>query len=463
MSIRNSHRAMSGATADDPPVGDDLHERPVELLRQLVRFDTTNPPGDERACVEWIADVLDAYGVASETFAAEPDRPNLLARYPGGDGPALMLYGHVDVVPTTGQEWTHPPFAGVVEDDFVWGRGTLDMKGGVAMLLAGFLRTVHEERELPGDLVLCVVSDEEGGGDVGAAYLVEEHAEQFADVEYALGEFGGFSMALGGERFYPIQVNEKQICWLQATFTGPAGHGSLPHHGGAMAKLGAALAALDGTRLPVRVTPPVEAMVSAIADELPAPVDEQLAALLDPDRTDAVLDELGEDGAMFDALLHNTVNPTIVRGGDKENVVPGTVELTLDARLVPGSEPDDVIDELRAVVGDDVEFEVVRYEPGPPAADMALFDTLAGVLRDADPAGRPVPLLLSGGSDGRHFARLGIQSYGFTPMRLPEDFAFMDLLHAADERIPVEAVEFGADAVTEAVRRYEGEGGTADS
>lgn len=448
-----------------PPVTDDLHERPVELLQHLVRFDTTNPPGNERACIEWVGDLLDAYGVDYETFAADPDRPNLVARIEsdgtGDDGasstaPGLMLYGHVDVVPTTGQEWTHPPFDAVVEDGFVWGRGTLDMKGGVAMLLAAFLRVAAEDVDLAGDLVLCVLSDEEAGGDEGARFVVDEHPGQFDGVAYALGEFGGFSMDVAGKRFYPIQVAEKQVCWLKLTFTGQGGHGSFPNDDDPMARMARAVDALDGSRLPVHVTPPAREMISAIAAELSPPQSWALRSLLRPALTDRVIDRIGEDAETFDAILHHTVNTTVVEGGDKENVVPAEVALTLDVRVLPGFHADDAIAEIRDVVGDGPEIEVIRFDPGPPEPDMALFDHLAGVLERSEPDAVAVPFVLPGGSDARTFADLGIQSYGFTPMRLPPDFAFTDLIHAADERIPVDSVEWGTERVFEAVNGYDG-------
>ncbi len=446
-------------SSPDPPVADDLHERPVELLQHLVRFDTTNPPGDERPCVEWVADVLAAYGVESDLVARDPERPNLVARLPGGDAPPLLLYGHVDVVPTTGQDWTHPPFEGRVADGSVWGRGTLDMKGGVAMLLSAFLRAAATDADLAGDLVLCLLADEEDGGDDGAAFVVSEHPDLVADAEYALGEFGGFTMDLAGQQFYPVQVAEKQVCWLELTFTGPAGHGSLPSTDDAMARMGRAVAALDDATLPVHVTPPARRMFSAVAEELSPPASWVVRGLLRPPLTRpllGLLDRLGEDTDTLAALLRNTVNATVVRGGGKENVVPETVTLSLDVRLLPGFGPDDAVREVRAVVGDGPEIEVVRYGEGPPAAEMGQFDLLAGVLEDADPDGAVVPLLLSGASDARHFSDIGIQTYGFTPMQLPDDFDFTERIHAADERIPVEAVEWGSERVFEAVARYEG-------
>lgn len=440
--------------AEEAEVATDLHERPVDLLQELIRFETVNPPGNERACIEWIADILDVYDIDSETYATDPDRPNLLARIPGGDAPPLLLYGHVDVVPVTDQEWTHDPFAGVVEDGFVWGRGALDMKSGVAMLLATFLRFAVADDPPAGDLLFLAVSDEESGGDDGLRFLVEEHPELFADVEYALGEFGGFSFEFGGIETYPIQTNEKQVCWLEATFRGESGHASLPTAGTAVGKMARFLAALDGERLPVHITVTAEAMINAIADALD---DEEQAvmyrALLDPDQTDAVLDAMGPEGRMLDAILHNTVNATMVHGGDKENVVPEEVTVFMDCRLVPGQEPPDVIAEIEAVTGvDDVDFEVIRFDHGPPEADLGLFDDLAAVLEDATD-GVAIPLLMFGATDGRHLAAVDVQSYGFIPMQLG-DLPFLGLVHSGDERIPVEAVDWGTERLVEAVRRY---------
>lgn len=434
-----------------PPVTDDIHERPVELLQHLVRFDTTNPPGAERDCVEWVGDLLDAYGVDYDLYADDADRPNLVARLEGGDAPGLMLYGHVDVVPTNDDAWTHPPFSGVVEDGFLWGRGSLDMKGGVAMLTAAFLRAAHEDVDLGGDLVLCILSDEEAGGDKGARYMVENHPEEFAGVEYALGEFGGFSVDLAGRRFYPIQIAEKQVCWLELTFHGKGGHGSFPTDGDAMAKMARAVDALDGTRLPVHATPETRKMFGAFASELPLSHSLYLRALVYTPFTDLLLRLGGDEVRMLDALLHNTVNTTVVSGGSKENVVPDEVSLTLDVRVLPGYDETDAIREIRRVVGDDVDIDVIRFEPASPEADMAYFDHLAGVLEDADPGSKAVPLVMPGGTDGRIFADLGIQSYGFTPMQLPADFDFAELVHTADERIPVETVGWGTDRVYDAV------------
>jgi acetylornithine deacetylase/succinyl-diaminopimelate desuccinylase-like protein len=426
----------------------------VELLQELIRFDTTNPPGDEGDCIGFVQRQLEEAGCETQIYASDPARPNLVSRLPGGDAPPLLLYGHVDVVTTAGQAWTHPPFEGRLEDGYVWGRGALDMKGGVAMLVQAFLRAKREEATLPGDLVLVVLADEENGGDLGAKFLVEEQPQLFAGIRYAIGEFGGFSLPIAGKRFYPIQVAEKQICWLKATIRGPGGHGALVQRGGTVARLGKLLRDLDRKRLPVHVTPVVREFVERMAAELPRKEATVLRSLLKPRLTDGALRLLGDRAATIEPMLRNTVNATIIRGGAKINVVPSEIALELDGRALPGFSPDDVIGELQTVVGDDIELELVRHDPGPAAPDLGLFEVLAGVIRELDPEGIPVPLLQIGVTDGRFFSQAGVQTYGFLPMRLPQDFAFTRLIHAADERIPVDALEFGAEAVWRAVQRF---------
>jgi acetylornithine deacetylase/succinyl-diaminopimelate desuccinylase-like protein len=298
------------------------------------------------------------------------------------------------------------------------------------------------------------LSDEESGGDYGAKYLVEGHAGLFDGVRYALGEFGGFSLYVGRRTFYPIEVAEKQLCFLRAVLRGPGGHGALPLRGGAMAKLARLLSRLDRRRLPVHVTPTVRRFFETMAAAAPFPARTILRGLLNPRLSDRMLDLLGSKGRAFDPMLHNTVNATIVRGGEKINVIPSEVTLELDGRLLPGYIPADMIAELRRLVGNEVEFEVMRYDPGPSEPDMVLFDTLAGILREADPDGVPVPLLIPAITDARFFSRLGIQTYGFLPLRLPPGFDFTRLVHAADERVPVEAVEFGAEALFRTLRTF---------
>jgi acetylornithine deacetylase/succinyl-diaminopimelate desuccinylase-like protein len=427
---------------------------PVELLQQLIRFDTTNPPGNEAACVEFVRGLLEEGGCETELYAKDPARPNLVSRLRGGSSAPLLLQGHVDVVTTAGQDWKRPPFAGELVDGEVWGRGAVDMKGAVAMYVSAFLRAARCELELPGDVILVVLSDEENGGDFGAKFLVEEHPQLFDGVHYALGEAGGISQVIAGKRFYPIQLGEKQICWLKATVRGPGGHGAMIHRGGTMARLARMLRDLDRKRMPIHVTPIVQEMIETIAAHMPRPKRDLVLALLKPAVADRVLPRLGPKMRPIETLLRNTVNATIVRGGEKVNVIPAQIDLELDGRVLPGFTPDDLIGELHDLVGDEIEIELVRHDAGPAEPDLALFDMLAGVLRELDPEGIPMPLLQGGVTDARFFAQLGIQTYGFMPMHLPDDFPILKIVHAADERIPADALDFGTEAVSRALQRF---------
>jgi acetylornithine deacetylase/succinyl-diaminopimelate desuccinylase-like protein len=363
-------------------------------------------------------------------------------------------------VTTANQDWEHPPFAAELDDGWVWGRGALDMKGGVAMMLAAILAARAEGLEPAGDVIFCALADEENFSGFGARFLVEQHRELFDGVQYAIGEFGGFTLYSGNRRFYPIQVAEKQLCTVKLTVRGPGGHGAMPVHGGAMAKLGRILRKLDERRLPVHVTPVVRAMCRTLASEMGPAGRAFFRVLLTPALTDRVLDLIGERGATFEPLLHNTVSPTVLRASEKVNVIPSEVSLRLDGRLLPGLGPDDMLRELRGVVGGDVGLEVVRYEAAPAEPDMALFSMLGDVLRELDPGGAPMPLLMAGVTDGRIFAQLGIQTYGFLPLKLPPGFDFWKTVHAANERVPAEAVEFGAEALHRALEAYPGEAPT---
>lgn len=428
---------------------------PDLLLQNLIRFDTTNPPGNEIGCIQYIQSLLAEADIPATLLTRTENRPNLIARLAGrGQAPPLLLTGHVDVVTTANQQWEQPPFSANLVDGYIWGRGALDMKGGVAMMLTAFLRAKARGLAPAGDLLLAIVADEEAGGNDGAKFLVNEHADLFQGVRYAIGEFGGFAMTVAGQRFYPIMVAEKQICWIKGVVRGPAGHASRPIRGGAMAKLAHVLQKLDRNRLPVHITPAVEEMVKAMAAALPPTIANLLMGLLKPEQTDKLLDNLGETAGMFDAVMHNTVSPTIVYGGDKINVIPSQITLEMDGRVLPGQQAEDLLAELGQLVGDEIELEIVRFDPGPPSANMDWFEALAQVIREADPAGMPIPYVLSGVTDARHFARLGIQTYGFLPMNLPPHFNFGSTIHAPNERIPAGTVAFGADCVYRAIEQY---------
>jgi acetylornithine deacetylase/succinyl-diaminopimelate desuccinylase-like protein len=438
------------ATTNSP-----IYRRPAELLQNLIRFDTTNPPGNELACIEYINGLLKEAGIETTLVSKSPNRPNLIARLKGeGKAPPLMLYGHVDVVTTAGQQWTHPPFEGRSVDGYIWGRGALDMKSGVAMLLAAFLRAREENPKLPGDVIFCAVADEEAGGDFGSRFLVDEHAALFKDVKYAFGEFGGFNMNMGGKRMYPIMVAEKQCCWMKVTFRGKGGHGSMPVHRQAMAKLARALNLLDQKRLPYHLTPAVNLMLTSIADALGGVTGLVIRRMTSPLLAESVLRALGERGEIFAPLLHNTISPTMLKASDKVNVIPSEVSIGMDGRLLPGFTPRNMENEMHALLGKDFEIELLEHDPGPSAPDMGLFDTLCEVIKESDPQGIAVPYVLSGVTDARFFTKLGIQTYGFTPLQLPDDFSFIGTIHAADERVPVKALEFGVQAIYKALQSF---------
>jgi acetylornithine deacetylase/succinyl-diaminopimelate desuccinylase-like protein len=425
----------------------------VGLLQELIRFDTTNPPGNEEACVAYLEALLHAHGIESERFERTPGRPNLVARHTGTNGgPPLLLYGHVDVVTTAGQRWTRPAFGGELADGYVWGRGALDMKGGVAMCVAAFLAAHEAGSATP--LALLVLSDEENGGDEGARFVAEHHAGALGGAKHALGEFGGATMWIAGRRFYPIQVAEKQMCWLRAHVRGPAGHGALGVKRSAMRKLGDLLRALDRRQPPVHVIPLVREWIEQMATALPLPHALVLRRLLDPKTADLAVRALGPRGRTLSRVIRNTVSPTIVHGGDKINVIPSEIELQLDGRLLPGFMPDDLIEELHDIVGEDVDFELVRHDPGPPDPDLSFYEPLAQILRELDPGSVPVPMLQPGVTDARFLSRAGVQTYGWLPLRLPEGFEATALIHNADERVPAEAITFGVEAIGRAIERY---------
>jgi acetylornithine deacetylase/succinyl-diaminopimelate desuccinylase-like protein len=328
------------------------------------------------------------------------------------------------------------------------------MKGGVAMMMDAFMRAHIEGSQLPGDVILALVTDEEAGGHTGAAWLTDAHPELFEGVCYALGEFGGFSKTYRGRKFYMVQVAEKQGCRVEAIARGPGGHGSLVHHDTAPTRMAEFLVKLDRTSLPFHIHPVTRMMVEAMSSSLPLPDSAFLKLLLNPAFTGSMLRRMGSIGKEMEPLFRHTANATIINGGEKANVIPSEVTAKLDCRMLPGYDSGDLLGELQAVAGRDIEFRAVNFQPKPWIFNMGLFDTLAGIISEQDPGGVSVPMLMPAGTDGRHFARLGIQTYGWMPMNLPADFDFLKTIHAANERVPVSALEFGAEALNRLLQRF---------
>jgi acetylornithine deacetylase/succinyl-diaminopimelate desuccinylase-like protein len=433
----------------------------VELLRALVRFDTTNPPGDEAECIAFLADSLRGSGVEPEVLSPAPGRANLVARLPGGDGGAapLLLNGHVDVVAAEAGRWRHPPFAGEVHDGAIWGRGTVDMKHMVAMSVATVALLARLGLPLRRDLKLAAVADEEAGCAAGSAWLVDHHPDKVR-AGHALGEVGGATLYLGGRPFYPVQVAEKGIAWLRATASGATGHGSIPRGDNAVVRLSAFLALVGRRRLPLHPSPELRRFLEALGGVAGRRGRVALPLLLHPRWSNLALRRGVRDpgtARLLSALLRNTASPTVVHAGHKVNVIPGRAEAELDGRIAVGSSEAELLAELRALAGPGIELELLAPSRPPtvsPAGDE-LFATLAAVVADHHPGAVAVPSVTPGFTDAKFWSALGTACYGFTPIRLePTDPDFPAMFHGDDERIPVAGLQAGLRMLADAVARH---------
>ncbi|WP_106248434.1 M20/M25/M40 family metallo-hydrolase [Allonocardiopsis opalescens] len=417
----------------------------VDLCRELIRIDTSNPgdhsgPG-ERVAAEYVAAKLDEVGLATQIFESHPRRTSVVARMEGEDPsrPPLLLHGHLDVVPADAADWSRDPFGGEIADGCVWGRGAVDMKDMDAMILAMVRERMRTGRRPPRDIVLAFLADEEAGGYFGAKWLVDHHPELFADCTEAVGEVGGFSFTVRDDlRLYLIETAEKGIAWMRLTATGTAGHGSMVNDDNAVTELAEAVARLGRHRFPLRLTKTVRAFLEEVCDAF--------GIEFDPDDEEAVAEtvaRLGPIATMIGATLRNSVNPTMLRAGYKTNVIPQTATAEVDGRFLPGLE-----DEYFATIDELLGPKVTRdSERQLPAVETdfsgALVAAMADALKAEDPAARAVPYCLSGGTDAKAFAELGIKGYGFAPLKLPPELNFAGMFHGIDERVPVDGLQFG--------------------
>jgi acetylornithine deacetylase/succinyl-diaminopimelate desuccinylase-like protein len=410
----------------------------VQILSDLLRIDTTNPGKPERPAAELVAGLLDAVGVHCEIFEGEPGRSNVIARIEGAnpDRPALLVHGHLDVVPAEAADWRVHPFSGDIVDGCIWGRGAIDMKDMVAMVLAVVREWAREGRRPERDIVLAFLADEEMGSFTGARWLGVHHPELFADCSEAISEVGGFSVPLNdGARAYMVQTAEKGLVWLRLTANGSAGHASLEHRDNAITALSSALSRIGSHSFPVHARPEVMTLLRELE-----PV---VGRSLEPDEADEWLPLLGGLSRMVGASLRNSANPTRFDAGYKNNVVPATAEATIDARFLPGYE-DELMTDLGRLVGDDIDLEVmVHGQAVETTYEGALVDAMCEALRAEDPHALPVPYLLTGGTDAKVFAPMGIRCFGFAPLLLPDEVDFTSMFHGVDERVPISSVQFG--------------------
>jgi acetylornithine deacetylase/succinyl-diaminopimelate desuccinylase-like protein len=436
-------------------------EAVVELLAALLRFDTTNPPGDEAECAAFLADHLRGLGVEPEVLSPAPGRANLVARLPGGDGGAapLLLNGHLDVVAAEADRWRHPPFAGEVHDGMLWGRGAIDMKQMVAMsvVVVGLLARLGVP--LRRELKLAAVADEENGCAAGSAYLVDHHPDRVR-AGHALGEVGGATHYLGGRPFYPVQVAEKGIAWLRAVASGVPGHGSIPRDDNAVVRMSEFLARVGRRRLPLHASPEVRRFLETLGAVRGGAARTALPLLLRRGWSPVLLRQGVRDpetARVLSAVLRNTVTPTVVHAGHKVNVIPGRAEAELDGRIAVGSSEAELLAELRALAGPGIEFEPLApsHPPTVSPAGGELFDVLAEVVAEHHPGAVAVPFVMPAFTDAKFWSRLGTACYGFAPIRLePDDPAFASLFHADDERVPVAGLKAGLRMLADAVARH---------
>ncbi len=425
------------------PTGPTATDEVVELCRDLLRIDTSNT-GDnatsagERLAAEYVADKLAEVGVPVELRESAPGRTSLVARIPGTDPTrdALLVHGHLDVVPADASEWSVHPFSGEISDGYLWGRGAIDMKDFDAMVLAVIRQWQRTGVRPPRDLVLAFTADEEAGGEYGAHFLVERHPDLFEGCTEAIGEVGGFSYSVSDDlRLYLIETAEKGIDWLRLHTRGRPGHGSMMHDDNAVTALAEAVARVGRHRFPTVITPTVRVFLEEVS--------ELLGIELDPDDPEATIGKLGPIANIIGATIRNTANPTRLTAGYKDNVIPGRASATIDCRSLPG-QSEALLEQLRQVIGPEIEVEYIQRQPALETDfDGALVDAMAAALRAEDPGARPVPYMLSGGTDAKAFNTLGIRCFGFAPLRLPADLNFSALFHGIDERVPVDGLQFG--------------------
>ncbi len=433
----------------------------VEHLRALLRLDTTNPPGREGRVAAYLAGVLDREGIAYEIVEAEPGRGRgmLVARLSAGDGrpeDGLLLSAHMDVVPAAPGDWTHPPFRGVEADGYLWGRGAVDMKHMLAQSLAAMVAAKRRGWNLKRDLVFAAVADEEEGCEKGSLWLARNRPDLIR-ARYCLTEVGGFTLDVGGRTLVPVGVGTKGFAWVRVRARGEPGHGSLWDPACATARLLRALSRIRDGVVETRLNGPGAAFLAAVADCLPFPQSLAVRGLTFESLAPRILKALPdpEQARYFRAITHDTAAVTVLRAGDKENVLPAVAEAVVDVRVLPGRPVCEVVAVLHALLGDEVEVEVLKSaESTETPWPTPLWDTIRDVVEESRPGARVVPYLVSGFTDAIAYAPLGIATYGFAPVALPPDLRFARLFHGVDERIPVDGFRWGLQALVEVVRRY---------
>jgi acetylornithine deacetylase/succinyl-diaminopimelate desuccinylase-like protein len=428
-------------------------------FKALLRIDTTNPPGNERAATAYLARVLDQEGVPYQVLESEPTRASLVARLTGsGRRKPLLLNAHLDVVPVERERWSHDPFGAEEHDGCVWGRGAIDMKNMVAMSLMTIVLLKRAGVPLDRDVIFAAVADEEAGSKHGARFLVEEHPE-LVRAEYVLNEIGAYTFYVGDAIFYPIQVAEKGICWFELTAEGTAGHGSMPRPDNAVVRIARAVEALGRVRLPFHAVPVVESFVRGLVERASPLARRAAPFLVKPAFARTLLNVVRrrdpEQAIALEALLRNTASPTVLSGGRKVNVIPSSASVLVDGRVLPGQTIDDFLAEIQRVVGDDLKVRVLEQHEGQVfRTDTPLFEAIGRSIERHHPGAVAVPFMIPGFTDSHAYAKLGATCYGFSPVKMPRGMNFTAMYHAHDERIPVDGFVWGMRVLVDLVHEF---------
>jgi len=427
-------------------------------LCDLVRFDTTNPPGNELPAVEYLRDVLAGEGFEPTVLESAPNRGQLIVRMKGtGESPPLLLISHLDVVPVERDKWERDPFGGEVVDGVIWGRGTIDTKELTAMQLMVLLLLQRQGFTPKRDIIMAATADEEAGGKAGVGWLVENHWP-LIEAEYAINEGGGFGLDLGGRRVYIIQTAEKGVCWMKLRATGKPGHASTPRGDNAVVHLTEALTRISHAKLPQHRTATVEAFIKGLAKTQKFPASVLLPLVLNPLLEPLLLKQISANemlGPMMRAMLHNTATPTVLQAGQKTNVIPSEATAEVDGRLLPGQRPEDLLAELRPYLGDKVEVEfLTTSQPCEVDYHTPLYELCERVLQEFDPGCAAVPFLITGSTDGRYLAQRGVKVYGFAPLQQEPGQSLWEMIHGHNERLSVKNLAFGTRVLYEVVRRF---------
>lgn len=440
-------------------------EEVTGLLGDLIKINTTNPPGNETAAAKYLAESLEKEGFKCEVFESAPGRGSVVTRIKGkGKKPSLLLLSHLDVVAANPKEWSVDPFGGVVKDGFVWGRGAMDMKSMTAMEVMVMKLLKRNNVKLKGDVILAATADEEKGGEAGAGWLVHNQLENVR-AEFVLNEGGGLALPADGKNIFSIQTAEKGILWFKIKAKGRPGHGSIPGAAdNAIMRMNKVVERLGNYRAKIVIVPTVREnlMVFAKANKL---VQQAISVLLqNPDMGDQILDMLAQtDKPLAEeirARLRMTVTPTVIHGGVKENIIPSECEAIFDGRILPGQTPGGALNEIKGLLKDigldKLEFEIIQAnEPSESKPDTSLYELIVNVLKEFEPSCTVAPILLTGGTDSRFFRSLGSVCYGFQPLRADMPYGEMlRMVHGIDERVSIENLVFGTSVLYDVVERF---------